>query len=100
MVVHFDARYASRKVKQQWLTYCEYTGGDIANIFMQNVEKKQDAGEILPSFSGLRCMMVEAIDHVYRLSTRFNVMPIPLRDLQGIIDSTRKNGQKQMAGIF
>ena len=94
LVVHFDETGMRVEGKTQWL-HTASTPGDIATYSCKTWKRSHGCGEILPSFSGIAmhdgwkpydmftdCRHVLCNAHL-------------LRDLQGIIDSTEKNGQNK-----
>ncbi len=100
LVVHFDETGMRVEGKTQWLHTASTPEVTLQHIHAKRGKEAMDAGEILPSFSGIAmhdgwkpydmftdCRHVLCNAHL-------------LRDLQGIIDSTGEKWAKQMQGFL
>ena len=94
LVVHFDETGMRVEGKTQWL-HTASTPGDIATYSCKTWKRSHGCGEILPSFSGIAMHDGWKPYDVFTDCRHVLCNAHLLRDLQGIIDSTEKNGQNK-----
>ncbi|PHD52016.1 transposase [Bacillus toyonensis] len=95
-VVHFDETGMRVENKTQWLHTASTPEVTLQHIHQKRGKESMDAGEILPSFSGIAMHDGWKPYDVYTDCRHVLCNAHLLRDLQGIIDSTCQKWAQQM----
>ncbi|MEC2866604.1 IS66 family transposase, partial [Bacillus cereus] len=95
-VVHFDETSMRVENKTQWLHTASTPEVTLQHIHQKRGKEAMDAGEILPSFSGIAMHDGWKSYDAYTGCRHVLCNAHLLRDLQGIIDSTGQKWAKQM----
>ncbi|MGE6552262.1 IS66 family transposase [Bacillus mycoides] len=95
-VVHFDETGMRVENKTQWLHTASTPEVTLQHIHQKRGKEAMDAGEILPSFSGIAMHDGWKPYDVYTDCRHVLCNAHLLRDLQGIIDSTGQKWAQQM----
>ncbi|WP_242071483.1 IS66 family transposase, partial [Bacillus thuringiensis] len=95
-VVHFDETGMRVENKTQWLHTASTPEVTLQHIHQKRGKEAMDAGEILPSFSGIAMHDGWKSYDAYTAYRHVLCNAHLLRDLQGIIDSTEQKWTQQM----
>ena len=99
-VVHFDETGMRVEGKTHWLHTASTPEVTLQHIHEKNGKEAMDAGEILPTFSGIAMHDGWKPYDVFTDCRHVLCHAHLLRDLQGIIDSTGQKWAQQMQGFL